>query len=275
MNANSLFHYIPTLETLNYRERLDRFMIHMQNLPEWVIFAVVDGSFYYEIGDMKGTAAYGDLVICPPNKDFRRAVVSSPITFFAIRILWKNSEGVPFKPSELTDLPVGKINIQNTDQLMVNYHKLISHDMLYEPIDFIKGNHFMHDIWLMYCDEQSEQEKSDKRLLLKRHDDVVEKAHSFIQLHALEALKLKEIAASLGVSAVQLTKRFKAVYDATPIQYVTTIRLKRVQKLLIETNMTLEQISECCGYQSGYYLNRIFKKHFKITPSQFRKSHRI
>lgn len=274
MDAVSLFHYIPTLETLNYRERLDKFMIHMQNLPEWVVFAIVDGSFYYEIDDIKGTATYGDLVICPPNKDFRRVVVSAPITFFAIRVLWKKHTGVPFEPSELSGLPAGKINIQNTDQLMMNYQKLMLHDLLYEPVDLIKGNHLMHDIWLMYCDELSAHDKPDKTLL-QHKDDIVESAHSFIQLHAFEAFKLKELAAMLGVSAAQLTKRFKAVYDTTPIQYITTIRLKRVKKLLLETNMTLEQISECCGYQSGYYLSRIFKKHVKLTPSQFRKTHRF
>ncbi|MDF2726223.1 MAG: AraC family transcriptional regulator, partial [Paenibacillus sp.] len=225
MTAHSLFHYVPTLETLNYRERLDRFMIDMQNLPEWVLFAVVDGSFYYEINELKGIAAYGDIVVCPPNTNFRRAVVSSPVTFFAIRIVWKSSSGVPLEPSELTPLPVGKINIQTTERLMDNYRRLASHDMLYGPIDIIKGNHVMHDIWLLYCDERSEQTKADKRLLLNEKDDVVEKARALLQQHALEALKLKEIAATLGVSAVQLTKWFKAVYDATPIQYVTMIRL--------------------------------------------------
>ena len=64
-------------------------------------------------------------------------------------------------------------------------------------------------------------------------------------------------------------------FGVTPLRYLTSLRLNKAKMLLLETNMTIEQISECCGYQNGFYLNRVFVKYEHTTPSRYRNTHRM
>ncbi|RKN75787.1 helix-turn-helix domain-containing protein [Paenibacillus ginsengarvi] len=274
MNSAALVSCIPSLIFWQYWERKMKFLLYKDIYRHWVIFAVEEGSFYYEINSVKGTASPGDLVLCPPETAFCR-IVMSQLTFFVIRLHWKTADGRELEPDGLHNIPVGKINIQDTGRLTANFEAMKRLRERFEPLDMIKGNHYLHDIWLLFCEELSADEQSAEPAQAKQSDEVTQKARSLIQKHALETISLKEIASSLGISAVQLTKKFKTAYDVTPIQYLTSIRLNKAKKLLLETNMTLEKISECCGYQNGYYLNRIFMKHLNVTPTQFRKTHRV
>ncbi|MDF2939129.1 MAG: hypothetical protein K0Q90_4502 [Paenibacillaceae bacterium] len=88
-------------------------------------------------------------------------------------------------------------------------------------------------------------------------------------------MRLQDVAAALGTSLPSLTKRFKKTTGFTPIQYVTRLRMEKAKTLLLETGLTVDQISECCGYQNGFYLSRVFIRHFGIPPAQFRSRHNI
>ncbi|TMV48638.1 helix-turn-helix transcriptional regulator [Paenibacillus mesophilus] len=81
--------------------------------------------------------------------------------------------------------------------------------------------------------------------------------------------------AILGLSPARFTQKFKADFGITPMQHLTSIRLEKAKRFLLETTLTLEQISESIGYQNGYYLNRIFMKHMKVTPAKYRKAHTV
>jgi transcriptional regulator GlxA family with amidase domain len=96
-----------------------------------------------------------------------------------------------------------------------------------------------------------------------------------MQSQAFERFRLNALAASLGVSRAQLCQKFHTELGTTPIKYVTALRLEKAKKLLVETNLTLDQISECCGYQNGFYLSRVFKNNCGVTPKQYRLEHRL
>ncbi|MDF2723961.1 MAG: hypothetical protein K0Q59_3636, partial [Paenibacillus sp.] len=52
-------------------------------------------------------------------------------------------------------------------------------------------------------------------------------------------------------------------------------RLQKVCNLLTETDQTLEQIAEQCGFQTAYYLSRVFTKEMNTSPSRYRINHRV
>ncbi|TMV43352.1 hypothetical protein FE783_35565 [Paenibacillus mesophilus] len=57
-----------------------RFDLPSSRYPSWVMFAVENGDFRYQIEDISGKATAGDVVICPPNTDFYR-VMDKPLSF--------------------------------------------------------------------------------------------------------------------------------------------------------------------------------------------------
>lgn len=264
---------IPQLTYCRYWERKDKFLFYEDTCKEWTIFAVIDGSFQYEFNEEKGIAAFGDLIICPANTVLRRVVIS-PLTFFAIRVRWRindiASKGLA-EPSRF----VGKTSIADTKRLAGNYSLMKQSEGLAEEIKLWLCDHYMLDIWLLYGEERSQWPWPAERQAGKQPEPMMNEASSLIRKHAFETFDLKEIAAQLRLSPARLCQKFKASFGQTPIQYLTDLRLEKAKQLLLETTMTLDQISEYIGYQNGYYLSHIFKKHIGATPSAYRKTHRV
>nr|WP_286672596.1 helix-turn-helix transcriptional regulator [Cohnella hashimotonis] len=86
---------------------------------------------------------------------------------------------------------------------------------------------------------------------------------------------LQDIAGQCGLRASQLSTRFQAAYGMSPIRFATSVRLAKAAKLLVETDLTLDDIAERCGYQNAFYFSRVFSKQMKISPSLFRRANQV
>lgn len=266
--------WIPVLLHVAYWEDKEKFLYFEDTYDDWVVFTVEKGAFYYEIEQAKGTAAFGDLVICPPGIPFRRVVIE-PLTFNVLRLEWRTiSHEMTETCKMLHLLPVGKISIQNTKRLSDNYQAMREARTIPEPVRMMQNQHYLYDIWLLYSKEHN-LHRSVAAAQSIPTDPLMQQARILIHRYAYEPLNLKDIALSLNISAVQLTRKFKTAFGTTPIQYLTELRLAKIKKLLLETTLTIDQISECCGYQNGFYLSRIFTRHENVTPSEYRKLHQI
>ncbi|GAA3409039.1 AraC family transcriptional regulator [Paenibacillus hodogayensis] len=263
--------HIPRLTYFRHVVRREQFFEYESVQNEWLVFAVEDGAFYYEIENHSATASFGDLVFCPPGVVFRRVVIS-PVTLFVLRMGWGDDQGNELDPLRLDRLPVGKVSLRNTEKLMDDYAALKSRDFLDERWSMIGRNHHLHHIWLMYCDQTEQLPTAEAS---HSSDPLIQQATKRIQAQAYERFSLNALAVSLGVSRVYLCQKFQVELGTTPIKYVTALRLEKAKKLLAETNLTLDQISECCGYQNGFYLSRVFKNNCGMTPKQYRTEHRL
>jgi AraC family transcriptional regulator len=88
-------------------------------------------------------------------------------------------------------------------------------------------------------------------------------------------MTMQELAAALSITPVQLTRRFRAAYQATPSEFVTGIRLQKACLLLEDSTQSIEIIAQQCGYENGFYLSRVFSAKLGLTPSKYRKLHRL
>lgn len=274
MQPCPLSDYVPELIYTMYWERKEKFLFSEDISKEWTVFAVESGSFYYEVGERKGTATFGDLIFCPPHTLLRRVVVT-PLTFFVLRMRWYRRDGAQIEPGAQQFHFMGKINIKQTARLADNYTIMRRADQLDERRRLEISGHYFQDIWLQHSMESGEELWAQADVEAHQPDSEMVKAASLIQKRAYEAVDLKTIAAELGLSPARLTQKFKAGYGISPLRYLTNIRLEKAKRLLLETNLTLEQISESLGYTNGYYLNRLFRKHLHTTPSQYRNAHRL
>lgn len=271
MSAFPLCGYVPKLTYFRHHVHLEQFFQSESIQDEWLIFAVENGSFYFEINGHQTTASFGDLVFCPPGVVFRRVVIS-PITLFVFRMSWRDDEGNEMDLAELGSLPVGKISLRHTERLMSDYDALKAYSLQGDRWSMVRRSHYLHHLWLMYCEEAEELWNEEPHQTV---DATIRQATKLIQAQAFERFSLNAIAASLGISRMQLCKKFHAELGTTPMKYLTSLRLEKAKALLAETDLTLDQISECCGYQNGFYLSRVFRNNCLVTPMQYRKSHRL
>lgn len=237
-------------------EKKDHFLLDEDIDSHWVLYAIEDGECYYEISDFHGYGTFGDIIICPPNILLKRKMIM-PLSFHVIKFSL---------PENLQHFPVGKISINDVKRLNNTYHylRLFSFNqnkfILQWKASLIADILNLHNIETNFHND----------LKNVTDDTLIYQALAYLNKHAYNKVKIKEVSSQLGLSSVQFTRRFEASVGITPIEYVTSLRLKRAQVLLLKTNLTLDDIAAKCGYDNGFYLSRVFSKKIKMTPSEYR-----
>ncbi len=82
---------------------------------------------------------------------------------------------------------------------------------------------------------------------------------------------LEKLAKSAGLSVTRYSELFKEIYNISPIQYRLHALLTEARKLLLDSDMTIAEISDELGFFSPYYFSRQFRAKFGIPPRQIRK----
>jgi len=98
-----------------------------------------------------------------------------------------------------------------------------------------------------------------------------------IQVHenALKGpLTIEEIIKNIPISRRVFEAKFKKEVGRTPFQEILRLKINRIKELLINTDMSLLEISERAGIEHQSYMGFIFKKEMGISPRLYRKQHR-
>lgn len=78
----------------------------------------------------------------------------------------------------------------------------------------------------------------------------------------------KQFCISLGYLSTTFNKEF----DVTVTKYIITLRMDYAKKLLKETQLSINDIAENCGFNNLSYFMRTFKKYVGCTPNDFRSN---
>ena len=84
-------------------------------------------------------------------------------------------------------------------------------------------------------------------------------------------ISIEAYAAENHMSVSWFIRSFKEDTDATPAQYLLSIRISNAQTLLETTSYNITEIAEIVGYDNPLYFSRLFKKQNGMSPSDFRK----
>ncbi|MET7288840.1 helix-turn-helix domain-containing protein [Streptomyces sp. NPDC005573] len=87
-----------------------------------------------------------------------------------------------------------------------------------------------------------------------------------------EPLTLAEIAAEAHLSVYHFVRVFKDATGLTPRRYLTRLRIERARRLLSETDLTMEQITERCGFAAPSALSSAFLRQVGVRPSAYRRA---
>lgn len=93
---------------------------------------------------------------------------------------------------------------------------------------------------------------------------------NYIQLHYSEHISLKEVAARFYFSSGYFSRFFKKNTNYTFSSYVSLYRLIQAKKKIETTEKSVMEIALECGFSDSRGLINEFKKHYGITPKQYR-----
>ena len=99
---------------------------------------------------------------------------------------------------------------------------------------------------------------------------LVEKAIQIVEDNISETeFSVEELASSLNISRSYFYKKMIKITGKKPIEFIRTIRMKRAQQLLTESQMQVSEIAYTWGYNSSKVFSKHFKEEFNISPSEF------
>jgi len=95
-------------------------------------------------------------------------------------------------------------------------------------------------------------------------------AKDFMHSSFADKPDLQSISNEACLSVPQLVRQFKTVFDTTPHQYLTRVRLDYAAGLLKQTNTPIHEITWKCGFENMSAFCRAFKSAYGVQPHNYR-----
>ncbi len=106
----------------------------------------------------------------------------------------------------------------------------------------------------------------------RSHTNMAEEIMTYINEHFTENITVEELAAKAGLSPCHFIRIFRKEAGFTPHEYLIHTRLSTARYLLKNSDRAVKDICFRSGFSSESVFCSSFKKHFGMTPAQYRAS---
>lgn len=127
---------------------------------------------------------------------------------------------------------------------------------------------------VFYLSRPGFQSQFGNLLPVYERSNIANKLQEWLKDHLHEPLDVSSIAAHLNMSVRNLTRVFQKQTGMSPAKFVEKARVETARRLLEDTDLPLERISEQCGLGGLVSMRRIFLRHLMTTPSDYRRAFR-
>ncbi|NLH73232.1 MAG: helix-turn-helix transcriptional regulator [Verrucomicrobia bacterium] len=88
-----------------------------------------------------------------------------------------------------------------------------------------------------------------------------------------QPLHLNDLARVAGMCASRFARLFKSWRGVGPRHFLRQVRVRQAANLLVNTELSLDEIAEATGFPNRYYMSRVFKSIIGESPAKFRQTH--
>jgi len=104
----------------------------------------------------------------------------------------------------------------------------------------------------------------------KQIEQTIQKACLIIRENIDKNMNIEKLALDLNIDYSIFRKMFKAYTGISPGQYHLSLRIRQAKDLLINTNLSIKEISYRLGFESIFYFSRVFKSKTGINPTEYK-----
>lgn len=147
------------------------------------------------------------------------------------------------------------------------YEEYVSKDVCYKlPI---RANIYLIMTALLryYCGSKDELDRMIYHNVMRLRPVV-----DYIADHYAEKIYVETLADMITVSPDYFTKMFKDSMGKTPVDYINAVRMNHAMRLLLTTDMPINEIAEQIGFSGANYFHKIFKQYMVTSPLSYRKN---
>ncbi|MGG0824456.1 response regulator [Paenibacillus turicensis] len=293
---------IPSNVNENMKTQIELFQMHVQRFLQGVMSIVVSSSFTFSELPQVYWRSLGSLVLSGPEDhaiifmDQKRdkwaeqsasqvldELYKPPmLTQLLETRQWEAAESkLNFVFDALEQVPLSRNHMYElylyvTNAFMYIAHKQGSliHEMDPTGFDFLFANQLIQapsklKTWATEMLSKLQAELSDQVGIQNRRHIIAQVQELVTASHG-QALSVKAIADQVYMHPVYLSKIYKAETGEGLGDYMIRMRMERALYLLKHTNKKIYEITSELGYQNPQYFSKMFKKHYGMTPNEFR-----
>lgn len=94
---------------------------------------------------------------------------------------------------------------------------------------------------------------------------------NYIHSHYREKIMLEDLAQVASVSKTEAMRSFRSIIGQSPIKYLKNYKLQNAAYMIRNTNYSIGQICELCGFDDNSYFSKSFKEMYHCTPLAYRE----
>lgn len=96
----------------------------------------------------------------------------------------------------------------------------------------------------------------------------------YINENYMEDINLDSIENKFYINKYEVSRNFKKITGYNFKTYLILVRLSKAKDLLVNSNLTIAEISDKIGYSSESLFVRMFKKYENTTPTRYRRAYK-
>ncbi|RSN77358.1 GlxA family transcriptional regulator [Acinetobacter haemolyticus] len=162
-------------------------------------------------------------------------------------------------------------NYLQSDQIYSTGTLIGTFDALLSIVAQQKGDYFAQ-LCASHLLMNSPQELNPVLPTYRNHcDEAILQVQDWLDVNFAQENRIADLAKQFNFSERNLKRRFQLATKISPNQYVQQVRVDKAKKLLLTTEMNVQQIAYVVGYENVSFFIRVFKRITGCTPSQWLK----
>lgn len=102
----------------------------------------------------------------------------------------------------------------------------------------------------------------------------IKKVFAYVQKEYASPISLDDIANHINMSKGYFCRRFSDITHMTPFEYILQVRIENSCHMLQNSNLSVGEIAQHCGFNSFSYFSKTFKKFMGCTPREYAKQNK-
>ena len=245
VNCAGLMSLEHPFATYNERGREDFYLMYL-----------IEGVLNIEIGESSAAARSGDFIIFPPKYKYGYKNNGGAVSYYFVHFTGSYADTLlsSLNISKMPCIRHAGMNKAACDVLNSIFASYIREDKYAE---LLRGAYLEALLVLLVSSENNSNSRIDTSV-------------AYINAFYTEDISVPKLAAMDNLSVSRYNTVFKGLMGVSPVKYILRLRMNHAASLLNGTNIPVGIIGESVGYSDKHFFSKIFKKHFGLSPSEYR-----
>jgi len=239
---------------------------------ELELYYVHQGSGYYMVDNQLYAVKEGDMIICNEKVLHGDALTfNNNMRSYCCALTNVKIKGLPnnclIKKSANPVVSCGGLAGQIGSMMELIFMLSLDFEQLYDVCSSMAVSMLLLINQLLLSRDRHQSRTTDDN-----SDVIVDEIKNYIDKNYMKQLSLENISKDLKMNPNYISHAFKAKMNISPIQYLLHRRFGEAQSLLMNTQLTIAEISDLLGFSNPAHFSAMFKKNVGLSPVQYKRS---